>query len=84
MPALVVNYFGQGSPCCCSQPETVENPFFMMAPKPGPTLPLVFVLATAATVIASQALITAAFSVTKQAIQTWPAAAHAHPAHLSA
>jgi KUP system potassium uptake protein len=49
------------------QPEAVSNPFFLMAPK-WAALPLVF-LATAATVIASQALITAAFSVTKQAVQ---------------
>ena len=66
MPALVVNYFGQGA-LLLAQPEAVENPFFLMAPA-WSRLPLVF-LATAATVIASQALITAAFSVTKQAIQ---------------
>ena len=65
-PSLVINYFGQGA-MLLKDPSTVENPFFMMAPK-WATLPLVF-LATAATVIASQALITAAFSVTKQAIQ---------------
>ncbi|MEK8045702.1 potassium transporter Kup [Ideonella margarita] len=66
MPALVVNYFGQGA-MLLDNPEAVVNPFFMMAPE-WAQLPLVF-LATAATVIASQALITAAFSVTKQAIQ---------------
>ena len=66
MPALVVNYFGQGA-MLLGNPAAVENPFFMMAPK-WAQLPLVF-LATAATVIASQALISAAFSVTKQAIQ---------------
>ncbi|MEJ5999703.1 potassium transporter Kup [Paucibacter soli] len=66
MPALVVNYFGQGA-MLLSEPAAVENPFFHMAPD-WATLPLVF-LATAATVIASQALITAAFSVTKQAVQ---------------
>jgi KUP system potassium uptake protein len=66
MPALVINYFGQGS-MLLDHPEHIENPFFMMAPD-WATLPLVF-LATAATVIASQALISAAFSVTKQAIQ---------------
>ena len=66
MPALVVNYFGQGA-MLLQRPEAVENPFFMMAPG-WARLPLVF-LATAATVIASQALISAAFSVTKQAIQ---------------
>jgi KUP system potassium uptake protein len=66
MPALVINYFGQGA-LLLARPEAVENPFFLMAPT-WAALPLVL-LATAATVIASQALITAAFSVTKQAIQ---------------
>jgi KUP system potassium uptake protein len=66
MPALVVNYFGQGA-MLLKDPEAVKNPFYNMAPD-WAQLPLV-VLATAATVIASQALISAAFSVTKQAIQ---------------
>jgi KUP system potassium uptake protein len=66
MPALVVNYFGQGA-LLLAHPEAVENPFYLLAPD-WARLPLV-VLATFATVIASQALITAAFSVTKQAIQ---------------
>ena len=66
MPALVVNYFGQGA-MLLANPAAIDNPFFKMAPG-WARLPLVF-LATAATVIASQALITAAFSVTKQAIQ---------------
>ncbi|MEP7281958.1 MAG: potassium transporter Kup [Rubrivivax sp.] len=66
MPALVINYFGQGA-LLLGRPEAVENPFYLMAPE-WARLPLVF-LATMATVIASQALITAAFSVTKQAIQ---------------
>ena len=66
MPALVLNYFGQGA-MLLARPEAIDNPFFKMAPG-WAQLPLVF-LATAATVIASQALITAAFSVTKQAIQ---------------
>jgi KUP system potassium uptake protein len=66
MPALVINYFGQGA-MLLDHPQAVENPFYLMAPG-WAQLPLV-VLATAATVIASQALITAAFSVTKQAIQ---------------
>ncbi|MBK1689823.1 potassium transporter Kup [Rubrivivax gelatinosus] len=65
-PALVINYFGQGA-LLLEDPTAVENPFFLLAPG-WARLPLVF-LATAATVIASQALITAAFSVTKQAIQ---------------
>jgi KUP system potassium uptake protein len=66
MPALVVNYFGQGA-MLLQHPEHISNPFYLMAPK-WALIPLV-VLATCATVIASQALITAAFSVTKQAIQ---------------
>ena len=66
MPALVVNYFGQGA-MLLDHPEAIENPFYLTAPE-WARLPLVF-LATAATVIASQALITAAFSVTKQASQ---------------
>jgi KUP system potassium uptake protein len=66
MPALVVNYFGQGA-MLLGNPAAIVNPFYLMAPK-WAQLPLVF-LATAATVIASQALISAAFSVTKQAIQ---------------
>ncbi len=66
MPALVVNYFGQGA-LLLARPEAIDNPFYLMAPV-WSRLPLVF-LATAATVIASQALISAAFSVTKQAIQ---------------
>ena len=66
MPALVINYFGQGA-LLLSQPAAVINPFYLLAP-PWARLPLV-ILSTAATVIASQALITAAFSVTKQAIQ---------------
>ncbi len=66
MPALVVNYFGQGA-MLLRNPQAVSNPFYLMAPS-WATWPLVL-LATAATVIASQALITAAFSVTKQVIQ---------------
>ncbi|MDM0106237.1 potassium transporter Kup [Variovorax sp. J22R24] len=66
MPALTLNYFGQGA-LLLENPLAVQNPFFMMAPE-WALLPLVF-LATAATVIASQALITGAFSVTRQVIQ---------------
>ncbi|MFW9616484.1 potassium transporter Kup [Aquabacterium sp.] len=66
LPSLVLNYFGQGA-MLLEHPENVENPFFEMAPQ-WALYPLVG-LATAATVIASQALITAAFSVTKQIIQ---------------
>ena len=66
MPALVVNYFGQGA-MLLAQPENARNPFFEMAPT-WALYPLIG-LATCATVIASQALITAAFSITKQAMQ---------------
>ena len=66
MPCLVLNYFGQGA-LLLNNPAAVKNPFYLMAPD-WALLPLV-ALATLATVIASQALITGAFSVTKQAIQ---------------
>jgi KUP system potassium uptake protein len=66
MPCLTLNYFGQGA-LLLSNPEAVKNPFYMMAPD-WALVPLVG-LATMATVIASQALITGAFSVTKQVIQ---------------
>ncbi len=66
MPCLTLNYFGQGA-LLLAEPEAVKNPFFMMAPD-WALLPLVG-LATMATVIASQALISGAFSVTKQVIQ---------------
>jgi KUP system potassium uptake protein len=66
MPALVLNYFGQGA-MLLEHPGKVGNPFFEMAPA-WALYPLIG-LATCAAVIASQALITAAFSVTKQAIQ---------------
>ncbi|MDB5900651.1 MAG: potassium transporter Kup [Ramlibacter sp.] len=66
MPALTLNYFGQGA-LLLSRPDAVKNPFYLMAPD-WAQLPLVL-LATAATVVASQALITGAFSVTKQVVQ---------------
>ncbi|RCX10801.1 potassium transporter Kup [Extensimonas vulgaris] len=66
MPCLVLNYFGQGA-LVLADASAVANPFFMMTPD-WALLPLV-VLATAATVIASQALISGAFSATKQTIQ---------------
>jgi KUP system potassium uptake protein len=66
MPSLTLNYFGQGA-LLLARPEAVKNPFYMMAPD-WALIPLV-ILATCATVIASQALITGAFSVTKQVIQ---------------
>jgi KUP system potassium uptake protein len=66
MPSLVLNYFGQGA-LLLKNPLAVKNPFYMMAPD-WALIPLL-VLATLAAVIASQALITGAFSVTKQVIQ---------------
>ena len=66
MPALVINYMGQ-SALLLQHPEAASAPFFMMAPR-WALLPLV-VLATFAAVIASQALISGAFSLTRQAIQ---------------
>ncbi len=65
MPALTLNYFGQGA-LLLKNPDAVKNPFFMMAPD-WALIPLV-ILATLAAVIASQALITGAFSVTKQVV----------------
>ncbi|MBF0355630.1 MAG: potassium transporter Kup [Alphaproteobacteria bacterium] len=66
LPGLLINYFGQGA-LLLTHPEAIENPFFLMVPAWG-TLPLV-ILATMATVIASQAVISGAFSMTRQAIQ---------------
>ena len=66
MPCLTLNYFGQGA-LLLARPETVKNPFYMMAPD-WFLIPLV-ILATMAAVIASQALISGAFSVTKQVVQ---------------
>ncbi len=66
MPSLMLNYFGQGA-LVLANPKAAENPFYLMMPD-WALLPMV-VLATAATVIASQALITGAFSATKQTIQ---------------
>jgi KUP system potassium uptake protein len=66
LPALLLNYFGQGA-LLLADPATVRNPFYLMAPG-WFLLPLVG-LATAATVIASQAVITGVYSITQQAIQ---------------
>lgn len=65
LPALMINYLGQGA-LLIAAPEAIHNPFFLLAPE-WFTLPLVLI-ATAATVIASQAVISGAFSVTQQAI----------------
>lgn len=67
MPALICNYMGQGALLFRDGPAALESPFYMLAPD-FLQLPLVL-LATAAAIIASQAVITGAFSVTQQAIQ---------------
>lgn len=71
MPALVLNYFGQGA-VLLQDASAVSSPFYFLAPKWG-LIPLV-ILSTIATVIASQALISGVFSLTRQAIQLgfWP------------
>ncbi len=66
LPGLVLNYLGQGA-FIIAHPHAVENPFFLMAPS-WALIPLVL-LATAVTVIASQAVITGTFSIAQQAIQ---------------
>jgi KUP system potassium uptake protein len=66
LPALVCNYLGQGA-LILNDPTAVANPFYLMAPSWG-LMPLIL-LATAATVIASQAVITGAYSLASQAIQ---------------
>ncbi|CAK0781036.1 K(+):H(+) symporter Kup [Gammaproteobacteria bacterium] len=66
LPALMLNYFGQGA-LLLRDPSAVENPFYRLAPAWG-LYPLV-VLATVATVIASQAVISGAYSLTKEALQ---------------
>lgn len=65
-PALLLNYFGQGA-MLIADPSAIDNPFFRMPPE-WAVLPLVF-LATMATVIASQALISGVYSLTMQAVQ---------------
>ena len=66
LPALTINYLGQGA-LVLANPKSIENPFFLLFPD-WALLPMVL-LATAATVIASQAVITGAYSLTQQAIQ---------------
>jgi KUP system potassium uptake protein len=65
-PALTLNYMGQGS-LILGDPSAIDNPFFLLIPHWG-RIPMV-ILATVATVIASQAVISGAFSITRQAIQ---------------
>nr|WP_231494515.1 MULTISPECIES: potassium transporter Kup [Bordetella] len=71
LPALALCYFGQGA-LLLRDPQAIRNPFFLMAP--GWALAPLVALATIATVVASQAVISGAFSVTRQAVQLgfWP------------
>ena len=71
MPALLLNYFGQGANLL-AHPEAAANPFYALAP--GWTLYPMLILATAAAIVASQALISGLFSITRQAMQLgyWP------------
>jgi KUP system potassium uptake protein len=66
LPALLLNYLGQGA-LILTKPEAIDNPFFLLAPEWG-VLPLV-ILSTVATVIASQAVVTGAFSLVRSGIQ---------------
>jgi len=66
LPALVLNYFGQGA-LLLSNPHAIENPFYLLAPS-WALMPMVL-LATAAAVIASQAVISGAFSIASQSVQ---------------
>ncbi len=72
LPGLLLNYFGQGALLLSREPGTVKNPFYAMVE--GPFLIPMLVLATAAAIIASQALISGVFSLTRQAMQLgfWP------------
>jgi KUP system potassium uptake protein len=66
LPALLLNYFGQGA-LVLRNPAAIENPFYLLAPEG--TIYLLIGLATLATIIASQAVISGAYSITRQAIQ---------------
>ncbi len=72
LPGLVLNYFGQGALMMSHPPGTISNPFYQMVE--GPLLIPMLVLATMAAIIASQALISGVFSLTRQAMQLgfWP------------
>jgi len=66
LPALLLNYFGQGA-LVLRAPDAVQNPFYLLAPRP--LLYPLMVIATLATIVASQALISGAFSLTQQCMQ---------------
>jgi KUP system potassium uptake protein len=80
LPALLLNYFGQGA-LLLNDPQAVQNPFYRLVPE-WMVLPMI-VLATLATVIASQAVISGAFSVARQAVQLGllPRMAIVHTSH---
>ncbi|MGB5062267.1 MAG: KUP/HAK/KT family potassium transporter, partial [Candidatus Competibacter sp.] len=83
LPALVLNYYGQGA-LLLQDPGAIQNPFYLLAP--GWALIPMVALATAATVIASQAVISGAFSVARQAIQLGylPRMKIVHTSHMEA
>jgi KUP system potassium uptake protein len=83
LPALVLNYYGQGA-LLLKQPTAIENPFYLLAPS-WALIPML-ALATAATVIASQAVISGAFSVARQAVQLGylPRMKIVHTSHMEA
>ena len=83
LPALVLNYYGQGA-LLLKDPAAIQNPFYLLAPS-WALIPMV-VLATAATVIASQAVISGAFSVARQAVQLGylPRMKIVHTSHMEA
>ena len=83
LPALVLNYYGQGA-LLLKEPGAIQNPFYLLAP--GWALIPMVILATAATVIASQAVISGAFSVARQAVQLGylPRMKIVHTSHMEA
>jgi KUP system potassium uptake protein len=83
LPALVLNYYGQGA-LLLQDPGAIQNPFYLLAP--GWALIPMVALATAATVIASQAVISGAFSVARQAVQLGylPRMQIIHTSHMEA
>jgi KUP system potassium uptake protein len=83
LPALVLNYYGQGA-LLLKDPSAIQNPFYLLAPS-WALIPMVM-LATAATVIASQAVISGAFSVARQAVQLGylPRMKIVHTSHMEA
>jgi KUP system potassium uptake protein len=83
LPALVLNYYGQGA-LLLKEPDAIQNPFYLLAP--GWALIPMVMLATAATVIASQAVISGAFSVARQAVQLGylPRMRIVHTSHMEA